>query len=241
MRSLIAFSSGYDSLYIAWKYLTETNNDVTLFFMDMSLLQKQEEVESYINPFQKYTSIQSHEWMKENFRDHKLKIHFVDKMDHKYDHTKMFCKITAELLNENLYDEVLHGAAGVSTNQKSIYKYNRCDVMIKEFERVAKRGKLRFPLKEWGKHTAHQIQELPKEMRKLAISCNFAKPGDNGHYVKCGNCHKCYRNIVIRNALEDGCTPDQALDRYIGTDRAKEDTRLFFKSKDAWGYFDEVK
>ena len=235
MKSLIAFSSGYDSLYIAWKYLTETNNDVTLFFMDMSLLRRQEQVESYINPFQKYTSLISHKWMKENLRDHEFKTHFVKKMDHKCDHGKQFIRIAAKMVNDRLYDEVVHGSSGLSV------LVSRTGVMKKEFDSFAKRGSLRFPLAEWNKNTAHLITELPKEMKHLAVSCNFATTDDNGNFVECGVCHKCFRNKNIRRQLRNGCSPEEAMKNYMNTKQAKTINHSFFSSKDAWGYFDEGK
>lgn len=235
MKSLIAFSSGYDSLYIAWKYLTETNNEVTLFFMDMSLLQKQKEVESYINPFQKYTALISHKWMKKNLRDHKFKTHFVKKMDHKCDHGKQFIRITAKMINEGLYDEVVHGSSGLSVIA------TRTGVMKKEFDSLATRGSLRFPLAEWNKNTAHLMMELPREMKHLAISCNFATTDDKGDFVECGLCHKCFRNKTIRRQLKNGSSPEETMKYYMNTEEAKTINGLFFSTKDAWGYFDEVK
>ena len=235
MKSVIAFSSGYDSLYIAWKYLTETNNDVTLFFMDMSLLRKQKEVESYINPFQKYTALISHKWMKENLRDHKFKTHFVKKMDHKCDHGKQFIRITAKMINEGLYDEVVHGSSGLSVIA------TRTGVMKKEFDSLTTRGSLRFPLAEWNKNTAHLMMELPKEMKHLAISCNFATTDDKGGFIECGLCHKCFRNKTIRRQLKNGSSPEKAMENYMNTEEAKAVNNLFFRTKDAWGYFDEVK
>jgi len=234
MKSLIAFSSGYDSLYIAWKYLTETNNDVTLFFMDMSLLRKQKEVESYIVPFQKYTALASHKWMKENLRDHKFKTHFVKKMDHKCDHGKQFIRITAKWINEGLYDEVVHGSSGLSVI------VTRTGVMKKEFDSLTTRGSLRFPLakEEWNKNTAHLMMELPKEMRHLAISCNFATTDDKGGFIECGSCHKCFRKDYIRRQLRNGCSPEEAMENYMNTEQAKEINGLFFSTKDAWGYYD---
>ena len=234
MKTLIAFSSGYDSLYIAWKYLTETNNDVTLFFMDMSLLRKQKEVESYIVPFQKYTALISHKWMKENLRDHKFKTHFVKKMDHKCDHGKQFIRITSKWINEGLYDEVVHGSSGLSAI------VTRTGVMKKEFDSLTTRGSLRFPLAkdEWNKNTAHLMMELPKEMRHLAISCNFATTDDKGGFIECGSCHKCFRKDYIRRQLKNGSSPEKAMENYMNTEEAKAVNNLFFRTKDAWGYYD---
>jgi len=244
VRSIIAFSSGYDSLYIAWKYLTETNNDVTLFFMDMSLLQEQQEVESYINIFQKYTSIRSHKWMKENLRDHKFETRVIRKMDHKCDHTKQFIRITTKMINEGLYDEVVHGSYGNAyRNVEQAANVTRTDVIKKEFDSLATRGSLRLPLAEWewNKNTANLMVELPKEMRHLVISCNFATTDDNGDFIECGSCHKCFRNKTLGDQLKNGSSPEEAWKNYMNTEKAKAVNGSFFESKDRWGYFDEVK
>ena len=239
MKSLIAFSSGYDSLYIAWKYLTETDNEVTLCFMDMSLIPYQEEVELYVNPFQKYNAKKSHKWMKENLRDHELKIQFIDKMEHKYDHAKTFVKLGAQWINEGLYDEVVHGSNDLS--YRGDITVTRNVVMQHQFDSIAKRGVLTFPFRKWKKHIANLMDELPKEMRHLVVSCNFADVDDLGNFVECGNCHKCFRNKTIGDQLKNGFSPDEAMENYMNTEKAKAINDSFFESKDRWGYFDEVK
>ena len=52
---------------------------------------------------------------------------------------------------------------------------------------------------------------------------------------------KCFRNKTIRRQLKNGSSPEKAMENYMNTEEAKAVNNLFFRTKDAWGYFDEVK
>jgi len=215
MKSLLAFTSGYDSLYVAWKWLTETNNDLTLLFLDMSLMRWRENVEYYVMPKHMICAERGHKYLCETYRQCNFERYLVRRFPaiKNLDHPRYFVRLAAKWVEEGKYDEVLHGLTGFYGTQSY--------ALEKEFRQHTSKGSIRFPLRERHKSTVHQMAEMPEELQKYAVSCNGVATDDLGNFIDCGECHKCHRNDYFRNALKEGVDPDVACDAYNETDYKK--------------------
>lgn len=233
MKSLIAFSSGYDSLYIAWKYLTETDNDITLCFFDYSMVTQIPKhgyggFQLYNNLSHKINSINSHRYLKNNIRDCNLRIHVQTFMSPKFDHARQFVNTAVNWINDNEYDEIVHGSSGLYSP--------RAKIVQKEFDKNAKRGRISFPLIENKKTIADLIYELPEDLQPYAISCN----APDAVMSECGECHKCYRNQIIKQQKILGKTPQEAYGIYIKSERHIFESELMIENKTRMGFYEDL-
>jgi len=233
MKSIIAFSSGYDSLYIAWKYLTETDNDVTLCFFDYSMITQEPTYENggfelYNHQTHKINSKRSHRYLKESIRNCEFKIHLQTFMSSKYDHARQFVNTAVQWINNGDYDEIVHGSSGLYSP--------RAKVVRKEFETYAKRGSIRFPLIEQNKTIADLIYELPKDLQPYAISCN----NENSLISECGYCHKCERNKIIKEQKKLGKSAKEAYQALVNSEAHIRQSKTMFELKTQMGFYEDL-
>ena len=231
LKSLIAFSSGYDSLYIAWKYLTETNNHVTLCFFDFSMVRQpnnQNSFELYNHQSHKINSKRSHKYLSENIRNCDIRIHLQKHMDLKYDHARQFVRTAVDWINNGDYDEIVHGSSGLYSP--------RAKVIRKEFETFATRGSIRFPIIEERKTIADLIYELPENLQPYAFSCN----GSSDFNFECGKCHKCIRNNIIKKYKKLGKPPEIAYEAYSTSAFHQKQSKSMIEYKTKMGYYEGI-
>lgn len=231
MKSLVSFSSGYDSLYIAWKILTETNNHVTLCFFDFSMVRQpsdENSFELYNHQSHKINSQRSHKYLSKNIRKCDIRVHLQKHMDSKYDHARQFVKTAVDWINEGEYDEIVHGSSGLYSP--------RSKVVRKEFENFASRGSIRFPLIEERKTIADLIYELPEDLQSYAFSCNRSSDFN----FECGRCHKCIRNNIIKKQKKLGRSAKIAYEAYSSSRFHQRQSQNMINTKTNMGYYEGI-
>ena len=217
MKTLIAFSGGIDSTYIAWRLLQETKDEIVIAYFDQFYITEKNNGAngtSSVTPYQLVASKNIHSWLCKNIRKCEYKKVIMTKFDNGYDFSLQFAKYSGISAANGIADSFVHGLAGLFTNRNTLLE--------KEFSKYSNKGKIWFPIREWGKTTAHQIQELPKELLNLTLSCHLPKIVDS-NLVQCGNCSKCFRNKIIMESLDKIDDPLLAIEKYKQTERYKQE------------------
>ena len=205
MRYWIGFTGGYDSTYISWRLLKETNHEITLVNYSQTFMTKNREFSTAgASAYQQVNCRRISKWLKKNVRDHKFKIINQPNFPNNTDFAKQYMHDCAELANNDVADVFVHGLVGFYTD--------RWKRMLAEFEKYATKGRMWFPLTEWKKDVAHQMLELPEELEKMAISCHGPGTEENGNLIECGGCPKCIRNQLVKENLSNGNSPERAME-----------------------------
>ena len=214
-RTLLSFSGGIDSTYIAWKILTETDDELTCLFLHVP---DREGMLFQGDTFLYEQSLILVEELKK-IRDFKFimkqcrKDEITDELNCFY---TFFINFAAPYLNNNIFDRIVTGHSWEQAGQKILKNYDRSPVSIageRLFNKLVTRGELWNPLathdyvQNYSK--AHAITQLPKEILEKSFSCSFPFKDSKNNLKPCNICYKCLWNIHINNMLESGKTPEE--------------------------------
>jgi hypothetical protein len=215
MKTVLLFTGGFDSTYLAYKILTDTSDELSLYVM------KAERFSPY-NPdwaatpymfnnisavISELKKIRKFEVIEETVDVNQITFDIDN--PNSYAVYKLIPKI-----NDGTYDRI---ATGHSYDHCSMRYFKYLDMpgvggdkMAKKlFENTAKRGSLWFPFithdihKNYGKY--HAIKNLPENLKSKTISCLSATSTSSG---PCGRCGKCEINNVTKNFMSKGYTSD---------------------------------
>lgn len=215
MRTIIPFSGGLDSTYLLWRTLTETDDEVTI------LISKAEHVPICV-PLR--TSKESRQesgrdnpakpanWLAQNVRRFNVLVEEVS-CDHETNVDipsigQLSVAMCATWCNEGRFDNVMvaweHDNDGTLRGAMKDFRHGpSCLVSLETFKRIAKRGRIEFPLIAMNYSQAHAITELPTALFETTFSCDRGVGG-----APCGECYKCCKRKFILDRLQAGDTPD---------------------------------
>lgn len=247
MKSLVAFSGGLDSLYVLWKELTQTENDVTIvYYGGETITYEMREKFNVINLDDKKNSdirwIQIQEIAKtimEKSRSFSVMREDIDPVllseeDVCQNHGAVFrTAMAVRRINSGEFDRFIAGTCrdndGFQINRHGFVKNETASsLMTAYFIKHAVRGELCLPLCETKYTAANALSELPDWLIGLNRSCS-------GSFLmkvrSCGNCYKCLVHSYARHLLDEGKTPDEIYD-ICGERSIREDGS--WKSQKIW-------
>jgi hypothetical protein len=232
MRTLIAFSGGFDTTFLTYELLTKTDDEVTLVYIDSSMVPPTKINRSFMlfNPSNSssrglYMSQKSVSWLKENCRPFNYIVEVLKESDIAEEDTLpvYFAKYAATKINEGLYDRA-GGGWNWDIWPNEAYEdwlpQHPCRIAAQRaFDKITKKGKLWWPLIDEGDNifpkrggNVHAIKYLPKDLQKTLIGCEIIRISDDDEIIRCEKCEKCLWRRFCENKLADGWTEDQIQD-----------------------------
>jgi hypothetical protein len=224
MKTLVSFSSGFDSTYVLWKILTETDDEVTVLYFDTEKVSY--EIFTDKKPVKKEMTIHLLDIMKkETGRDLKTVFPILTDKDVTPElkhNSLLFIRWAAPFINDGTYDRIVHGGSYEDRHQKIVphLEYTpSCYAEQRLFDKLCNRGNLWRPLitDEWHKkyNRLCAILNLPKNIVREINSCDRVKKVEtkNGlQFKKCNTCHKCLMNRKYIELYKQGYTLEQITD-----------------------------
>jgi hypothetical protein len=215
MKTVLLFTGGFDSTYLAYKILTDTLDELSLYVM------KAEKISPYnpdwaATPYM-FNNISSVIFELKKIRKFEVIEETVDvnQITFNIDNPNSYAvyKLISKI-NGGTYDRI---ATGHSHDHCSMRYFKYLDMpgvggdkMAKKlFETTAKRGSLWFPFithdihQNYGKY--HAIKNLPQNLKTRAISCLSTTYTSSG---PCGKCGKCIINDVTKDFMSRGYTSE---------------------------------
>ena len=220
MRSIVSFSGGLDSIYVLWKELTETSNDVlAVYFMTpgipMDLVDKYQ-IKGFSNQahsFEIATKLLSvSEEMSSNIRSFEfISVYYdlsllVDPKAGSNFASVLRVKWAIDRINKGQADRFVSGqcrdndgfSVGADTTKSS---ETSSSLSMDVFLNMATRGEYALPLMDSEYTIANAYAEMPQNLIDLSLSCE-SQPA-------CGVCYKCLMHQLAKNKLADGMSKEQ--------------------------------
>lgn len=231
MRSLLAFSGGIDSIYLLWKELRETNNDVTAVFYTGDLItsemrQKYNVINVENKQFGNARWIQIQqiaEAIMKATRSFSIIREAIDPslLENEtlpFNHAAALrTAMAVKHLNAGLYDRFLAGSCidndGYPIKRNGfVSNESASSLMTKYFIKNAKRGELCLPFCDIEYTAAEAIKNLPAWLIAMNRSCQFSL---SNSITACNKCYKCMTHEYARNLLEEGKSLEEIYDIYM--------------------------
>jgi tRNA(Ile)-lysidine synthase TilS/MesJ len=216
-KTVLEFSGGWDSTFLLWKLLTETDDEITVVYIDSQFVSKR--IVSNVSHIQ-YVRAQKVVEKLQQIRPFTFKTHFLKKeeitneIDNKI---LLFIQYVAPLINDGTYDRLTF-AISYEDNHRKIFphlEYTPIYYAAKRlFDKICTRGEYFVPLLDdtwYSKYTkAYAIKELPENIKNVIASCHnssfdFAKDS----FVDCDVCNNCVLIEKFKEMLDLGLTPDE--------------------------------
>ena len=216
MKTVLLFTGGFDSTYLAYKILNDTSDELHLYIL----------VSETFSPYNPNWLTQPNHIQKINNVISQLKkIRHFNVVYEKVDVAEITFEIDNPIayafhkiipkINDGTYDRI---ATGHSHDHSSMRYFKYLDipgvggdkVAKKMFETNATKGSVWFPFmthdihENYGKY--HAITNLPENVRKTVVSCISLTAIETG---PCGVCGKCLINEVTNNLIEKGYNAPQ--------------------------------
>ena len=185
MKTFVSLSGGMDSTYLLWKLLSETTDEITAFYVDLSNLDLRTRIKYDIRSFtfdegseanrEKIDAITA--WLKANVRDFTLMIepisaeYMVRGIGFPNSPPAYITRYAIQHINDGTYDRLCmsnewenDGGAngGTVTNRR-----NGAWVAHEIFTAQAQRGRIDFTLLDMDYNQAYALSEMPQELRDL--------------------------------------------------------------------------
>jgi hypothetical protein len=199
----MSFTGGLDSTLLLYKMLTETDDEVFAFTLDLSAcINTTLDHKQYM---EKVCAMKIAQWMNDNIREFKFKIIDVPN-GFFYENLPMMEALYFAIpyLNENLYDRFCFA---FSAEDVGVFGRHVKNAMEYRFEQYAQRGSLEFLLQDQNLGRAHALATIPKELLPYTADCIRIGP----NHEKCGDCNKCKQRSQDLKRMEEGLTPDECL------------------------------
>jgi hypothetical protein len=230
MKTLVAFSGGLDSIYVLWKELTETDNEVTAVFYSGEKLSETDRTAFYVMNVEerqfgiaRWSHVQK---IAKAIESAARKFHLVKEF---YDPAALdaedFCfnyapairtRMAVKQINDGLYDKFMSGTCrdndGFHLNKNEFVRNESASsLMTKCFLKYARRGELSLPLCDTKYTAANALKELPQWLVAMNRSCQFSLASNA---VACDQCYKCTMHKYARDLLHEGKSSDEIYDVY---------------------------
>lgn len=234
MKTLLAFSGGMDSIFLLWKELTETNNEITAVFYtgekintemrnNFNVLNVEEKIFAQVRTVQLQNMAsaimkQTREFV---FMTEALDPVFLDTdTNNKYlfNHAASLRVANAvRRINAGEFDRVIFGTSkdndGYPINKNGFVKNESASSLItKYFIENAKRGELYMPLCDSDYTVATAFNELPDWLVAMNRSCQVTL---SSQINACNQCYKCLTHEYARTLLLEGKTTKEIFDIYM--------------------------
>jgi len=231
MRTLLAFSGGIDSIYLLWKELKETNNEITAVFytgekINTEMRNKLKVLNLEDKMFSDVRWIQIQIIANAIMRDTRqfsiireaIEPEFLDKENTLFNHAAALrTAMAVKHLNSGLYDRFVAGSCidndGYIINKNEfIANETASSLMTKYFIKNAKRGELCLPFCDEEYTVAEAIKKLPEWLVAMNRSCLQTL---SMKITACNQCYKCMMHEYARTLLSEGKTTKEIFDIYM--------------------------
>lgn len=218
MKTLLAFTGGIETAYIAWKVLTETSDDLTCVFLHVVDTQGVRQFDGDIHQYNKILplveelrKIRSFSFIKKQCQ----RAEITEELNHYY---PFFINFAAPYLNSGAFDRIATGRTWEQAGQKILADPNLMGSPSsiagqRLFDKLVTRGNLWNPLvtHDYKQNftKAHAIQELPPEILSKTFSCVTPMADEYNNLHACGVCFKCLQIRNVNEKLAIGMTPEQ--------------------------------
>lgn len=243
MRSLVSFSGGLDSLYVLWKELTETSNEVTaVYFVSKNIPYKLYEQYKIRTMTPLWTSVKIADRLKnvqsaliEKTRPFEMAIvrydlsKLVDPATGSNHASVLRTRWAVDRINAGMYDRFVSGHTrdndGFGNRAEQIQtNHTASSLSAYAFRELALRGEYALPLLETNYTLANALSEMPPDIVALNLSCEISDP-------PCGKCYKCGMQKLAKSKLDSGMTPDQFFDYTMSKSMISAET---WRSQKRW-------
>jgi 7-cyano-7-deazaguanine synthase in queuosine biosynthesis len=223
MKSIVAFSGGLDSIYVLWKELTETSNEVTaVYFATPAYLydvRKKYKINALTSPIQSTNLANA---MRNLALTIESKTRPFDLAIVPYDSTKIVnletgsnhasvlrVKWAIDRINAGMADRFVVGHCrdndgALADNAETQKTDTASSLSMAAFKELAMRGEYALPLQDVNYTIANAYAELPQELIDANLSCD-----SSATQGPCGVCYKCSMHQYAKDKLASGMTPDQ--------------------------------
>jgi hypothetical protein len=217
-RTLLTFTGGIETTYIAWKLLSETQDEVTGIYLYLPVRENVRLFDGDINHFNKVKPLINELNKIRPFNVIVKKCspsELTEELNHYYTY---FINFAAPLLNNNIYDRIATGRTWEQAGQKILSDPNlngspSAIAGQRLFDKLVNRGSLWNPLVTHDYHQnftkAHALLELPEHILSKTFSCIAPLADSSGDLHACGSCYKCLWIKTIKQKLSEGMTPEQ--------------------------------
>jgi hypothetical protein len=223
MKTILSFSGGLDSIYVLWKELNETSNDVTAVF-HLSGLITGEQMSLYSVKGVEPVEVLEQQWVavqqmksviEENSRSFTLEKaiydpKYINTINVQYNHGSVFRTAYAvENINAGLFDRYVTGHCrdndGYTASLSSTWRPGTASSLsVEYFKQHASRGEIVFPLLAMNYSTANAIAELPQSLVDVQASY-LGQTDPQTSYKYC-------IQVYAKTLLLEGKTPAQIYD-----------------------------
>ena len=224
MKSIVAFSGGLDSIYVLWKELVETSNEVTAVYFVTPQVVETIKVKHKLQAFTNAGLSESLATKMVSLANAiQLQTRQFDIAIVPYDLSKVVrsgsnhaailrVKWAVDRINAGLADRFVSGhcrdndgfsAKAADTQESATASSLSMDV----FKMLATRGEYALPLQDMNYTIANAYAELPQELIDINLSCESA-----AFQEPCGVCYKCRMHQLAKTKLASGMTPSQFFD-----------------------------
>lgn len=218
MKDILLFSGGADSAYIAYKILTETDNELTT----LTLVNTPEGTTSWAPKPRFLTRIDALiEELKKirNFTSIKKPV-LDSEITVENDHAYLYgIEWASSFINDGTYDRFITGRTWEQQNQ-SLFKGSTLKgtptyfASINLWNKLVTRGELYDPLVNDDYNVNFNrydlFNELPDNIKVHTISChNPSFNADGTDVIECGKCFKCLWDEKTEEFISKGYTPAQ--------------------------------
>lgn len=219
-KTVLAFSGGWDSTFILWKLLTETDDEVTAVYLDSQFVKEDIGTIKEIVQFIRAQKVVDELRKIRNFEFISYKIKPSDINEETYLKYLQFVQYVAPFVNNGTYDRVVHGASYEDVSCKILPHLDYFPtyyVVERLFNRLCNRGELWEPLLKGNVlyqnyNRAFAMKNLPSNIKSVVASCDEPQyDKDKEDFVDCGECRKCLENKLSSDMLSAGKTPEEIL------------------------------
>lgn len=234
MKTLLAFSGGIDSIYLLWKELTETNNEITAVFytgekIDTEMRNNFNVLNVEEKMFAQVRTVQLQKIASEIMKQTREFVFITEAIDPVFLDTdtnnKKLLNHAATLrtamgvrdLNDGKYDRFAAGSCidndGYLINKNGfVANETASSLMTKYFIKNAKRGELHLPFCDEEYTVAEAIENLPDWLVAMNRSCQLML---SSNINACNQCYKCLTHEYARMLLSEGKTTKEIFDIYM--------------------------
>jgi len=216
-KTVVGFSGGWDSTFLMWKLLTETDDEITAVYIDSQFVRNHIFTnKSYIQYIrakkivQELQKIRAFSFVSHVLKEEEITIEISNKI-------LLFIQHVAPMINDGTYDRLTFGSSYEDQHRRAIphleytSNYYACKRL---FDKLCTRGEYFIPLVDttwYPKYTkAYALVELPDNIKNVIASCqepvfDFEKDS----FVDCGECGNCVIIEKFKELLDSGMTPHE--------------------------------
>ena len=217
-KTAVGMSGGLDSVYVLWKLLSTTDDEVTAVHFDQTYVSdNKRSYQPELSVYQKRTISEIVFWLKSNVRDFTFETRIVKNISSDQSFMVYFIDNLAPSVSDGTYDRICFGIGPRWENFPNISRtcpdgtvtnYDNRKTSTVYLNAMTRNGldteKFWVPIREWNANTFKIISELPSALYDLTYSCIKPSIDSDGNYIVCGECQKCHIRGIAKHKISEG-------------------------------------